>query len=217
MSSHMLCEMCPWHHNECDSISYHHPDSNVHGTNMGPTWGWQDPGGRHVGPMNFAIWAASRLFTQPFIQAHIKNPSKLLVTGLCEGNSAVTGEFPAQRASNVENVSIWSCRWDLPMPTWVPLHQRVYIHNSISTKYHLFCAQLNHSKVITTKFCTWCAVSRALEQSGFLERNNKNEFWFKIKNVISRKYDVPPWFTSISTFKAPVLHTCWAWTWPSSA
>ena len=33
--------------------------------------------------------------------------SKLRVTGLCEGNSLVTGEFPAQRASNAENVSIW--------------------------------------------------------------------------------------------------------------
>ena len=33
--------------------------------------------------------------------------SKLRVTGLCEGNSPVTGEFPAQRASNAENVSIW--------------------------------------------------------------------------------------------------------------
>ena len=29
------------------------------------------------------------------------------VTGLCEGNSQVTGEFPAQSASNAENVSIW--------------------------------------------------------------------------------------------------------------
>ena len=36
-----------------------------------------------------------------------KKISKLRVTGLCEGNSPVTGEFPAQRASNVENVSIW--------------------------------------------------------------------------------------------------------------
>ena len=27
--------------------------------------------------------------------------------GLCEGNSSVTGEFPAHRASNTENVSIW--------------------------------------------------------------------------------------------------------------
>ena len=36
-----------------------------------------------------------------------KKTSKLRVTGLYEGNSPVTGEFPAQRASNAENVSIW--------------------------------------------------------------------------------------------------------------
>ena len=29
------------------------------------------------------------------------------VTGFCAGNSPVTGEFPAQMASNAENVSIW--------------------------------------------------------------------------------------------------------------
>ena len=32
------------------------PDSKVHGANMGPIWSQQDPGGPHVGPMNFAIW-----------------------------------------------------------------------------------------------------------------------------------------------------------------
>ena len=36
-----------------------------------------------------------------------KKTSKLLVTGLCAGNSLVTGESPAQRASNGENVSSW--------------------------------------------------------------------------------------------------------------
>ena len=36
-----------------------------------------------------------------------KKASKLRVTGLCEGNSPVTGEFPTQRASNAENVFIW--------------------------------------------------------------------------------------------------------------
>ena len=36
-----------------------------------------------------------------------KKTSKLRVTGLCEGNSPVTSEFPAQKASNAENVSIW--------------------------------------------------------------------------------------------------------------
>ena len=37
-----------------------------------------------------------------------KKTSKLCVTGLCVGNSPVTGEFPAQKASNAENV--WWCR-----------------------------------------------------------------------------------------------------------
>ena len=37
-----------------------------------------------------------------------KKTPKLRVTGLCEGNSPVTGEFPAQRTSNAENFSI---RW----------------------------------------------------------------------------------------------------------
>ena len=36
-----------------------------------------------------------------------KKTSKIHVTGLCEGNSPVTGEFPAQKASNAEIVSIW--------------------------------------------------------------------------------------------------------------
>ena len=36
-----------------------------------------------------------------------KKTSKLRVTGLCEGNSPVLGEFSAQMASDTENVSIW--------------------------------------------------------------------------------------------------------------
>ena len=41
----------------------------------------------------------SRLFTEPFIRAQ--------VTGLGAGNSPVTGESAAQKATNAENVSIW--------------------------------------------------------------------------------------------------------------
>ena len=43
----------------------------------------------------------------PLFRRGTKKTSKLRVTGLCEGNSRVTSEFPAQRASNAENVSIW--------------------------------------------------------------------------------------------------------------
>ena len=53
-----------------------------------------------------------------------KKTPKLRVTGLCEGNSPGTGEFPAQMASNAENVSIWwrhhaliSVDYDLPSRT----------------------------------------------------------------------------------------------------
>ena len=132
-----------------------YPDSNVHGANMGPIWGRQDPGGPHVGPMNFAIWIdsnSSNNMLSSWTSTHLKrrvgpmlapwtllsggqNPgfqspncmcyehrdcllnclfrlrskkiSKLRVTGLCTGNSPITGEFPAQRASNAENVFIW--------------------------------------------------------------------------------------------------------------
>ena len=46
----------------------------------------------------------SRLFRR-----RSKKTSKFRVTGLCAGNSPVTGEFPTQIASNAENVSIWWC------------------------------------------------------------------------------------------------------------
>ena len=41
---------------------YHFPDSKVHGAYMGPTWGRQDPGGPHVGPMNLAIRVVHSLY-----------------------------------------------------------------------------------------------------------------------------------------------------------
>ena len=47
-----------------------------------------------------------------------KKTLKLRVTGLCVGNSPVTGEFPAQMASNAENVSIW---WRHHAFFWAPL------------------------------------------------------------------------------------------------
>ena len=36
-----------------------------------------------------------------------KKPPKLRATGLCAGNLLGNGEFPAQMASNAENVYIW--------------------------------------------------------------------------------------------------------------
>ena len=47
---------------EMDTLFQAHvPDSKVHGANMGPIWGQQDPGGPHVGPINFAIWGTTHI------------------------------------------------------------------------------------------------------------------------------------------------------------
>ena len=48
-------------------------NGKVHGANMGPIWGRQDPGGPHVGPMNFAIFDAK--------DAHIDESQALLSVG----------------------------------------------------------------------------------------------------------------------------------------
>ena len=49
----MCCLLCRYR-SSCHTADKY-PDSKVHGTYMGPTWGRQDPGGLHVGPMNLAI------------------------------------------------------------------------------------------------------------------------------------------------------------------
>ena len=50
---------------------------------------------------------ASRLFTESFIRAQIKENIKAPRRCPLCGEFTGTGEFPTQRASNVENVSVW--------------------------------------------------------------------------------------------------------------
>ena len=46
----------------CYDRNRNYPDSKVHGANMGPIWGRQDPGGPHVGRINFAIWVTLHIW-----------------------------------------------------------------------------------------------------------------------------------------------------------
>ena len=62
--------------------------------------------------------------------------SKLRVTGLCEGNSPVTGEFPAQRASNAENVSVWWNHHDTELPRQKIIHQWVSFSLGVTCLLH---------------------------------------------------------------------------------
>ena len=50
-----LANLCLWERPQEVTL----PGSKIHGAYMGLTWGRQDPGGPHVGPMILAIWAVT--------------------------------------------------------------------------------------------------------------------------------------------------------------
>ena len=70
---------------------------------------------RHNGCNSVSNHQPSECLLSCLIRRRSKKPSKLCVTGLCAGNSPETGEFPAQRASYVENVSIWWCHHEISL------------------------------------------------------------------------------------------------------
>ena len=98
----------------------------------------------------------SRLFGR-----RLKKSSKLRVTGLCKGNSPVTGEFPAQSACNADNVSIWWRHHESEQPM-KRIDHASSIHISVSlTIYNIeswwvFCIFKNMCWNITFMIATLC-------------------------------------------------------------
>ena len=106
--------------------------------------------------------------------------SKLRVTGLCEGNSPVTGEFPTQRASSAKNVSIWwrhhaifvSCHIPCGIITGDPLHSRAACTQPCNVNTHSrahcspgarLCEQWGHGCVNNgARLCASARLSRGL-------------------------------------------------------
>ena len=62
---------------------------------------------RHNGHYNVSNHQPHDCLLNRLFRRRSKENIKLCVTGLCARNSLETGEFPAQMASNAENVSIW--------------------------------------------------------------------------------------------------------------
>ena len=109
---------------------------------------------------------SSRLFAQSFIQAQIKENIKALRHWPLCGEFTGTGEFPAQRASNAENVSIWwrhhdqvlSREWnagvlcDIGYPSETHLKLKSgkisFVHSSDTA---VLCAKLQDDWIIQTK------------------------------------------------------------------
>ena len=101
-----------------------------------------------------------------------KKTSKLRVTGLCAGNSPVTGEFPLQMASNAEHVSIWWRHHDL-WRTWfrqlhASAHSLNYFDNTVlfdflyivSAQYKTICHMLQPLSIFWKKYHRPLYISR---------------------------------------------------------
>ena len=76
-----------------------------------PSWQW-----RHNGRDSVLNHQPHYCLLNCLFRLRSNKTSKLHVTGLCAGNSPVTGEFTAQRASYAENVSIWWRQQVIPVP-----------------------------------------------------------------------------------------------------
>ena len=60
-----------------------------------------------MGAMASQITSLVNVYTIVYSWGRLKKAPNLRVTGLCEGNSPVTGEFTAPKASDAEKASIW--------------------------------------------------------------------------------------------------------------
>ena len=89
---------------------------------------------RHNGPDCVSNHQPHDCLLNRLFQHRSKKTSKLRVTGLCVGNSPGTGEFPAQRASYAENVSIWWRHHDIFPNVFLKCQSQVYK----CTRVHLY-------------------------------------------------------------------------------
>ena len=62
---------------------------------------------RHKGRESVSNYQPHHCLLNRLFRRRSKKTSKARVTGLCAGNSPLTGEFPAHMSSNAENAFIW--------------------------------------------------------------------------------------------------------------
>ena len=93
---------------------------------------------------------APRLFTESYVKK-----LNLRVTGLCEGNPPVTGEFPSQRASNTGNVSIWwrhHMHWEF---SWQPPMLPVRHDDTLELLYYMVHYDMTFNTKNVCKYYTY--------------------------------------------------------------
>ena len=84
-----------------------------------------------------------------------------LMLSLISARTPVTGEFPAQRASNAENVSVWwrhhvpfAVEWHWSMMWWMLLKNIENTFWKKHIKFSLHCIFFHNSQIIISVLCT---------------------------------------------------------------
>ena len=155
-----------------------------------------------------------------------KKISKLRVTGLCVGNSPVTGEFPPQRTSNAENVSIWwrhHANWKKVLPEELtvavdpvdglrccvnPLWPGDSIRRQTlwSALFTFTVCRLCRDKPLPEPMLTYCK----LDPPGA----NFDEIWFKIQDVLKWRPQFSGHFIRLRCIGTSLLMFCgFSWDW----
>ena len=147
-----------------------------------------------------------------------KETPKLRVTGLCAGNSPVTGEFPTQMTSNADNVSIW---WShhgiieqyyvydtIPFsPDWLWIFQLIHTGNLSFQQIFVFissCKFWNTSITMTSQWGCYLYDAHRLLQRTVLD------VWVVFYFVVYTQYTHINSFHSIDEFKHDVtLRIVW--------
>ena len=100
---------------------------------------------RHNGPDSVSNHQPHDCLLNRLFRRRSKKTSKLRVTGLCAGNSPGTAEFPAQMASNAENVFIW---WRHHVCAWyLLLAHTTFIEVAISVSKWIFIVLVWYLKI----------------------------------------------------------------------
>ena len=118
----------------------HSPDTQAHGTNIGPIWGRQDPGGPHVVPMDFAIWVSMQQTL--VVDIYLYNIDTLHAAGF----------FSCCKSVGSWNLSSWrpgtclSCIQDPWWPSWLMytyitslIWVKCIFQNTIKHICHIWC------------------------------------------------------------------------------
>ena len=109
-----------------------------------------------------------------------KKISKLRVTGLFEGNTTVTGEFPTQRASNAENVSTWWRHHDYCLLIYIYILWRPACYHDVSIR------QMPRDTYLRYIIATLCPSLRMTQKS--CEPNNIIGFQLALRDTSQWTY-----------------------------